>query len=392
MSKGYKELWDVDPALFEKAQAPVVSIYLPTNRKDNLENEGEDNKERIELKDLIERARDTLEKTCEKGRDYAVVIDNLKNLDASPEDPAWLDVSKSVAIFADSADNVYVYHLDYTVEPVVIAGDQFYVKPLLRNLQYGAHYFLLALSNDRFAFIDGSSDHLYRIELPSDVKADFAETYADYDGDDSALDYYSLEGHESPFHGWRSRNDVRQLEGEKFFRYVNKMVKEHLLRGRDWPMILVSLPEHQHEFRQISTIPTLLPEGIDKNPDQLTGSELVADAKPILAKAREAKMAKLMEEFGDAEAHGHATVHVDDVAKALFERKVRALFLERDKVIAGVYDENTGSLTDGSDEGAPVDDILAGVAHATLKQGGDVYILEPGQVPGESGVAALYRY
>ena len=167
MSKGYKELWDVDPALFEKAQAPVVSIYLPTNRKDNLENEGEDNKERIELKDLIERARDTLEKTCEKGRDYAVVIDNLKNLDASPEDPAWLDVSKSVAIFADSADNVYVYHLDYTVEPVVIAGDQFYVKPLLRNLQYGAHYFLLALSNDRFAFIDGSSDHLYRIELPS---------------------------------------------------------------------------------------------------------------------------------------------------------------------------------------------------------------------------------
>ena len=73
MSKGYKELWDVDPALFEKAQAPVVSIYLPTNRKDNLENEGEDNKERIELKDLIERARDTLEKTCEKGRDYAVV-------------------------------------------------------------------------------------------------------------------------------------------------------------------------------------------------------------------------------------------------------------------------------------------------------------------------------
>ena len=367
MSKGYKELWDVDPALFEKAQAPVVSIYLPTNRKDNLENEGEDNKERIELKDLIERARDTLEKTCEKGRDYAVVIDNLKNLDASPEDPAWLDVSKSVAIFADSADNVYVYHLDYTVEPVVIAGDQFYVKPLLRNLQYGAHYFLLALSNDRFAFIDGSSDHLYRIELPSDVKADFAETYADYDGDDSALDYYSLEGHESPFHGWRARCDVRQLEGEKFFRYVNKMVKEHLL-------------------------PNLLPEGIDKNPDQLTGSELVADAKPILAKAREAKMAKLMEEFGDAEAHGHATVHVDDVAKALFERKVRALFLERDKVIAGVYDENTGSLTYGSDEGAPVDDILAGFAHATLKQGGDVYILEPGQVPGESGVAALYRY
>lgn len=392
MSKGYKELWDVDPSLFEKAQAPVVSIYLPTDAKDNLENRGEDNKERIELKDLIERARDALEKTCEKGRDYAVVIDNLKALDESPEDPAWKNVSKSVAIFADSADNVYIYHLDYAVEPVVIAGEQFYLKPLLRNLQYGAHYFLLALSNDRFALIEGSADHLYRIELPDDVKADFAETYADFDGEGSALDYYSLEGHMSPYHEYRSRNDVRQLEGEKFFRYVNKVVKEHLLRGRDWPMILVSLPEHQHEFRQISTIPNLLSEGIGKNPDQLTGDELAADAKAILAKECETKMAKLLGEFGDAEAHGHATTHIDDIAKALLERKVRALFLERDKVVAGVYDENTGSLTYGGDAAAPVDDILAGFAHATLKQGGDVYVLEPGQVPGEDGVAALFRY
>lgn len=388
MSKGFKELWYVDQALFEQAKAPVVSIYMPIRPREV----SEDDNERIMLKDLIDRARDTLEKTCEKGRDWEPMIANLEQLNAEPHDDIWHTDAGSIAIFADSNNNVYVYHLDYKVEPVVIAGEQFYLKPLLRNMQYGAHYFLLALSNDRFAFIDGSSNRLYRIDLPSDVKGDFAETYADFDGEDSALDYYSLEGHESPFHGWRSRNDVRQLEGEKFFRYVNKMVKEHLLRGRDWPMILVSLPEHQNEFRKISTIPNLLPDGIGKNPDQLTGDELVAEAKPILEKARVAKMARLMEEFGNAEAHGHATTHKEDIARALFERKVRALFLERDKVVDGVFDENTGTLTYGSDTAAPTDDILAGFAHATLKQGGDVYIMEPGQVPGEEGVAALYRY
>ena len=51
-------------------------------------------------------------------------------------------------------------------------GERFYVKPLLKNFQFGSHYFLLGLSADRFAFVHGDFGSLERVELPRDVLRD----------------------------------------------------------------------------------------------------------------------------------------------------------------------------------------------------------------------------
>ncbi len=94
------------------------------------------------------------------------------------------------------------------------------------------------------------------MELPRDVLDAFSEEFPlVYDGHEGALDYSSLENHMPPYHGWKSRNDVRKEEAGKFFQYVNKAVTDYLVAGTDLPVILVSLPEHQSAFRRISTIP-----------------------------------------------------------------------------------------------------------------------------------------
>ena len=130
-----------------------------------------------------------------------------------------------------------------------------------------------------------------------------------YDGHEGALDYSSLENHMPPYHGWKSRNDVRKEEAGKFFQYVNKAVTDYLVAGTDLPVILVSLPEHQSAFRRISTIPHLLDEGIEKDIGGIEAPELLADAKAVIEHVREARATELLEKFGDAEEDSRRLRH-----------------------------------------------------------------------------------
>ena len=216
-----------------------------------------------------------------------------------------------------------------------------------------------------------------------------------YDGHEGALDYSSLENHMPPYHGWKSRNDVRKEEAGKFFQYVNKAVTDYLVAGTDLPVILVSLPEHQSAFRRISTIPHLLDEGIEKDIGGIEAPELLADAKAVIEHVREARATELLEKFGDAEAHGGASSDLEAIGLALAERKVRALFLAEGAYIPGGFDEQTGEVflferePHGRFQGPELAD---GFVRAALAQDADVFELPAEKIPGDSGIAALYRY
>lgn len=82
----------------------------------------------------------------------------------------------SLAVLAGN-DRTYIYRLGYEAGPLAFVGERFYVKPLLKNFQFGSHYFLLGLSADRFAFVHGDFGSLERVELPRDVLDAFSEEF-----------------------------------------------------------------------------------------------------------------------------------------------------------------------------------------------------------------------
>lgn len=382
-------LADFDSALFEQVEPPLVSLYLPTHGRTQ-----DTDQDRIQFKNLLDEAKEKLAQQREH-REHTGVDARLDYV-ATHLDELFGPAAEGALAILVSNDRTYIYQLGYPVEPLALVGERFYVKPLLKHFRWGSRYFLLGLSADRFAFIHGDFGSLERVELPQGVLDEFSEEFPlVYDGHEGALDYESLENHLPPYHGYKSRNDVKKEEAEKFFRYVNKAVAEHLVQGTDLPVILVSLPEHQTMFRRISTIEHLLDEGIEKDVGGIEAPELLARAKDVIENAREAHAVELLGAYEDAVGRGGAASDLEAIGLALVERKVRALFLAEGAYIPGGFNDETGEVSlferepHGRFQGPELADQFA---RAALAQDAEVIELDASQVPGDTGIAALYRY
>ena len=167
------------------------------------------------------------------------------------------------------------------------------------------------------------------------------------------------------------------------------------MQGTELPVILVSLPEHQAAFRRISTVPRLLDEGIEKDIGGMEAPELLADAKAVIEHVREARADELLEKLGDTAPHGGGSTDLSAIGLALVERKVRALFVAEGAYIPGGFDDETGEVflferePHGRFQGPELADAFA---RAALAQDAEVFELAPEKIPGDSGMAALYRY
>lgn len=378
------------------AGGPLVSIYIPIKRTQR-EN-GQQDWDRIDLKDLCKEAYRRLEESWPET-DYAGIKQKLDFFLAHEDLPLWVDASKGLAFLVTNQD-AYVINMNTAPESIVVAGPQFYLKPLFEDQMHDMSYKLLLLNTDFFALLDGDYNGVHYVPLPDDVKAYFAETFPEFDGETTALDYYSLTDHESPYHDHKSRNDVTKEQAEKFFRYVDKAMNDKLVRESDDPVILVTAPEHEHMFRELCTFETLLPEGIKKDPRTLSGAMLRDDAVAIIEGIRAKELAKTEEDYAYKASKGEATDSIPDIGLALVERKVGVLFLEEGKGIPGTFDDTTGTVTfDGSKD--PVDDekldpaspdIAAAFAEAAVLQDAKVLVLPADKMPVKSGMAATFRF
>lgn len=269
-----------DAKRFKQASGPSVSIYMPIQHAEREERRDEWN--RIEFKDLTKQARVQLAERFPDARQYAGIMELLDYILDHGDLSLWLEADKSLGFLVNN-DEADVFNMDVAVDPLSIVDDHFYMGPLMQNAEHDrVAYKLLLLNADFFSVLDGDEQQVRYEQLPDEIKQYFAEMFpAMFNGDTSALDYYSLEGHESPYHDHRSRNDVKKEEAEKFFRAVDKVMCA-MTEGDDTPVILVTLPEHEHAFREIATFKTLLPQGINKDPRTLSGTQLVKMACEVL--------------------------------------------------------------------------------------------------------------
>lgn len=272
---------EIDPNQFKTQKGPVATIYLPLHHESR--GRRQDDQDRIELKDLAKKAEDELLKQYDK-EDIQGIVDRLDFIITHEDLDMWRTEAKGMGILT-SNDECYVYLMDGAPSAIVEVGDKFDMAPIFGEAvrDEATHYKMLLLSSDYFELLDGDANSIHFVKFPDDVKHYFAETYPEFDGETTPLDYYSLEDHESPFHDHKSRNDVTQEETTKFFRYVNKAISEKLLKDNTVPVILVTLPEHVNEFEKICSI-QLFPKVIEKDPNGLTGKQLREMAVELISK------------------------------------------------------------------------------------------------------------
>ena len=272
---------EIDSSEFQVQEPPVVTIYIPVHRTERAGRRSE--WDRIEFKDLVKQARHELAEHWSK-RDAHGILERLDYIESDEDLPLWLGEEKGLAFLVDP-DKCRVYKMHTEPEAKVVVGDKYYMDPILdeAEAEQAERFKLLLLNSDFFALLDGDAHGVHYEPLPDSVAQYFAEMYPAFSGNTTALDYYSLEGHTSPYHDHKSRNDVSKEEQKKFFRHVNKVLNDQLLRNYQNPVILVTAPEHVHMFKEVCTV-DLYPKIIEKDPRGLTGKQLHEDALKLLGR------------------------------------------------------------------------------------------------------------
>lgn len=378
------------------ASTPVVSIYIPVKKTQR--DDRQQDWDRIDFKDLAKEAKRRLSESYDKDT-IRPILKKLEYILENEDLPLWINASAGLA-FLVSAEEADVYNMCEAPASSVTVGDNYYLKPLIEDTKNEMYYKLLLLNSDFFSVLDGNYNGVSFEQFPDSVKHYFAETFPEFDGETTALDYYSLEDHEPPYHDHKSRNEVTQEETEKFFRYVNKEMNDTIVRDSETPVILVTLPEHENMFRKICSFKSLAPQSILKDARTLTGAELRDDAVKIIQDDEDVQIKDLIEKYEYHLSKGSASNSIPDIGLALVERKVAVLFLADGKGLPGTFDGKTGQV-DYDPSTNPVDDkeldpaspdIANAFAEACIAQDGEVIVLDADKMPGGAFIAATYRY
>jgi hypothetical protein len=105
-----------------------------------------------------------------------------------------------------------------------------------------------------------------------------------------------------------------------------------------------------------------------------------------------ARLAALVEEFGNARSKGLGDDDPAQVARAAVGGRVATLLIEAGREIPGRINAATGDI-EFDDLGHPeIDDVLDDLGMLALKMGGQVVIVPNERMPTKTGIAAIYRY
>lgn len=146
-------------------------------------------------------------------------------------------------------------------------------------------------------------------------------------------------------------------------------------------------------FHEVSHNPFLIPENIDIHPDALSSiDELRQRVWQFMEPRYLARLAALVEEFGNARSKGLGDDDPAQVARAAVGGRVATLLIEARREIPGRINAATGDIEFDDLAHPEVDDVLDDLGMLTLKMGGQVVIVPTERMPTKTGIAAIYRY
>lgn len=378
---------DFATGLLDSSMPPCLSLYQPTHR-----HHPANAQDPIRFGQLVKALEATLSRDLAKN-EVKELLQPFRELLGQRD--FWNHTLDGLAVLG-SADTFRVYRLQRPVNELAVVADTFHLKPLLRIRQSADRYHVLGLDRHKAMLFEGNRDSLLEVELAPDVPRNATDaigdeltephqTVASYGG--------SGTGKSAMFHGHGSKDSEVDTDAQRFFRAVDRAITEHHSKPSGLPLILAALPEHHHMFHQLSHNPLLVEKSLDVHPEAISSvDELRQRIWRILEPVYLKRLAKIVEEFGEARANGVGDGDVAGVAQAAVAGRVAKLLIDADRVIPGRIDAESGRVEYDEMARTDVDDILDDLGMITMKTGGEVVVVPSEQMPTSTGVAAVYRY
>lgn len=368
----------------------LVSIYLPTHRVGRAVEQ-----DQIRLKNLITQAEGYLQK-----RDLRQpAIDDLLSPARSLliNSPFWQHQSDGLAVFLEPGAVQY-FRLPVEFGELVIVSERFHLAPLLPLLSRNGRYYLLALSQKNVRLMEGSLYGLDEINL-EDTPSSLQEALK-YDDPQKQLQFHTganspgrASGRAAVFHGHSSSKDDADANTLRFLQQVEGGIKEMLV-GEKAPLVLAGVETLLAIYKQVNEYPHLVSGMVAGNPDELSAGELHQESwaivEPIFTRDQDQALADFQELHGKGSTR--ASNRQTEIIPAAHYGQVEVLFIVDGEQAWGRYDPNKNTLQQHAEFQPGDQDLLNLAAVHTLINGGEVYVLERTLMPGESTLAAVFRY
>lgn len=378
---------DYAAGLFDHCNPPCLSLYQPTHRY-----HPNNQQDPIRFGNLVKALEESLLQQFTKD-EARLLLEPFRAL--ADERDFWNNSLDGLAVLATQG-LFRVYRLQRPVAELAVVADSFHTKPLLRILQSADRYQILGLNRQAIRLFEGNRDALNEIEPAPEIPRTITMALGDQltEPHRTVASYGGVSGgHSTMHHGHGGKESETDLDAERFFRVIDRGILESHSRPAGLPLILAALPEYHHLFHQISHNPFLVEESIDIHPDDLSSvDELRQRAWALLEPRYLARLAALVEEFGNARSNGLGDDELAKVARAVVGGRVASLLIEDHREIPGRINTATGDIVYGDLTDPMVDDVLDDLGELALKMGARVVIVPAERMPTRTGIAAIYRY
>lgn len=373
--------------LSEAGPGPCISLFMPTHRAPT-----EKKEDRVRLKNLLHQAQALL---VHRGLRTTEASDLLQPVrDLLETDLFWEHTLDGLAVFA--ARGFFRHYVTpLSLRERMVAGESFYLKPLLPLLHTGGRYFLLALSQKRVALLEGSREGLDELPVPG-----LPQSLADA----LALEAYPPEQYigfhaQSPkagrrktiFHGHEEEAQEATRYLHDFCHRVNEKVSS-FLHGEQAPLVLAAVEYLHPLYAEANSYPHLLAEGVCGNPEEFNVEELYRRSWSIVQRAAEAELTQALQEYAARGADPKISQDPGAVIAAARAGRVERLFVAEGEERWGTLDPATLEVRVHEHPRPEDRELLDEAAVRTLLTGGRVYTVPGERMPGRAALAALFRY
>ncbi|MBL1173634.1 hypothetical protein [Pantanalinema sp. GBBB05] len=367
-----------------------VSLYMPAYRVGV-----ETQQNPIRFKNLIRQAEAELQAHGFSRSAATTFLQPALELDRHE---FWQHQDEGLVIFLTEGFFRY-YCLPLKFEELVVVSDRFHLKPLLPLLTGDGEFYILALSQKQVRVFQGSRYSVEELEvagLPQSM--DEALQYDETAQDGQFRISTSKGGTANPmpqagsFHGQGSpdRDDIKQ-DILQYFHLIDRALHE-MLRNKTAPLVLAGVEYLMPIYREANTYQHLVESGITENPEILKPEELQAQAWSIVEPYFLQTQQQAIAHYHELTGTGKTSTDLKEAISGAYYGRVEQLFVPVGLQEWGNFDPQANELSIHPDAEPGDEDLLNSAAIQTLLNGGEVYAVEPDQVPDQALLAAVFRY
>lgn len=377
-------------SLIETQKGQCASLFMPTHRAGA---GGEVQQDSIRLKNLLKEAEEKLIQTGIRSPEAEELLEPAMKF--LQDRIFWQYQDEGLALFF-SQEIFRYYRLPIKFEELVVVSRRFHTKPLLPLLTSSYRFLILALSQNNVRLFQCTPYSVDEIDLKDiDIPKSFDDVlkYEDFEkqiqfhtgtpqsrGDRSAI-----------FHGHGvGTDDINNIIPQYFYQ-IDKGLNE-VLRQESAPLIFAGVDYLLPIYKEANTYPHLLDEGAAGNPDELSGKELHEKAWSIVKPHFQKAENDAAERYRELSATGQTSNTIKEIVPAAYQGRVETLFVAVGLQQWGSFHPDTNTIIFHEEEEQGDQDLLDIASVHTFLKRGVVFAVSPEKVPGNTPLAAIFRY